>query len=229
MAIVLGARVETTSLAPTAPGGGEVKRTIIGNKGYVKVYIPYLYFSRRCCWPRPMVTIAGLRLKSLPLGTGARMNHQVIAGALCASLLIPLASAPARADVTGKPLVIDGDTLEIAGERIRLYGIAAPAPDQTCTAGGAPWRCGEEATYALAFETAYHWVTCKGEGHDREGRRVAVCYVGPYDLNALMVRKGWALADRRYASDYVDEEDEARAARRGLWRGEFVAPWEWRR
>lgn len=157
------------------------------------------------------------------------MNRQVTIVALCVSLLIAFVAAPARAEVTGKPRVIDGDTLEIAGERIRLYGIAAPAPDQTCTADGAEWSCGQEATFALIFETAYHWVTCKGDNRDRAGRLVAVCTIGPYDLNALMVRKGWALADRRYASDYVDEEEEARAARRGLWKGEFVAPWDWRR
>jgi endonuclease YncB( thermonuclease family) len=157
------------------------------------------------------------------------MNRQVTIAALGAALLIALVAVPARADVTGKPRVIDGNTLEIAGERIRLYGIAAPAPDQTCTAGGAQWSCGQEATFALTFETAYHWVTCKGDSRDRAGQRIAVCTIGPYDLNALMVRKGWALADRRYASDYVGEEEEARAAKRGLWRGEFVAPWEWRR
>jgi endonuclease YncB( thermonuclease family) len=83
--------------------------------------------------------------------------------------------------------------------------------------------------YALVFETAYHWVTCKGDNRDQAGHLIAVCTIGPYDLAALMVRKGWALADRRYASDYVDEEEEAKAAKRGLWKGQFVAPWEWRR
>lgn len=160
------------------------------------------------------------------------MSRQFTIVAFLASLLIALVVAPAppaRAEVTGKPRVIDGNTMEIAGERIRLYGIAAPAPDQTCTADGAEWSCGEEAMFALVFETAYHWVTCRGDSRDRAGQLVAVCTIGPYDLAALMVRKGWAVADRRYANDYVDEEDEARAARRGLWRGEFVPPWDWRR
>ena len=124
------------------------------------------------------------------------------------------ATTPARAGVTGKPRVISGDTLEVAGEGIRLYGIVAPAPDQTCTADGTEWSCGQEATLALVFETAYHWVTCRGANRDREGRLVAVCTIGSYALNALMVRKGWALADRRYVSDYVDEEEEAKAAKR---------------
>jgi hypothetical protein len=37
-----------------------------------------------------------------------------------------------------------------------------------------------------------------------------------------------ALAYRRYSRGYVDAEDEARKARRGMWRGTFVKPWEWR-
>ncbi len=44
-----------------------------------------------------------------------------------------------------------------------------------------------------------------------------------------MVSQGWALAYRRYSLDYVDDEAEARAARRGIWASEFVEPWEWRR
>ena len=55
-----------------------------------------------------------------------------------------------------------------------------------------------------------------------------MCYFGPYDLNARMVRNGWALAYRRYSMDYVEAEGEAKEAKRGMWKGEFVLPWEWR-
>ncbi len=44
-----------------------------------------------------------------------------------------------------------------------------------------------------------------------------------------MVSQGLALAYRRYSLDYVDEEADARAVRRGIWAGEFMKPWEWRR
>lgn len=142
--------------------------------------------------------------------------------------LFLLLSGPAFADVTGKPRVIDGDTIVIGSDRIRLYGIDAPEASQTCTADGKEWACGQEAMFALAFEMAEHWVTCKGDTRDQYGLLVAECYVGPYDLNARIVRNGWALALRRQSMDYVDEENEARMARRGLWRGEFVPPWEWR-
>jgi endonuclease YncB( thermonuclease family) len=148
---------------------------------------------------------------------------------LLAMLIMVVAVAPATADVTGKARVIDGDTIEVGGERVRLHGIDAPEAKQTCTAGGREWACGRDATFALAYEVGNHWVTCRGDQRDRYGRLIAVCYVGPHDLGERMVRGGWALAYRRYSMDYVDDEGAARQARTGMWRGEFVPPWEWRR
>jgi endonuclease YncB( thermonuclease family) len=134
------------------------------------------------------------------------------------------------ADLTGKPRIIDGDTIEMAGERIRLHGIDAPEVKQTCQrTDGSEYRCGDMATFALAEIIEKHWITCKGETRDRYGRRIAVCYAGPYDINAKMVRRGWALAYRKYSSDYIDEEEDARGRGVGLWAGEFVVPWKWRK
>ena len=141
-----------------------------------------------------------------------------------------LSISVAVADVTGKPRVIDGDTIEIAGERIRLHGIDAPESKQTCAdKAGREWRCGQDATFALAEMIGNHWITCKGDTRDRYRRLIAVCYAGPYDLNAKMVRQGWALAYRRYSIEYVDEEADAKVHKEGLWRGQFVTPWDWRR
>jgi hypothetical protein len=63
---------------------------------------------------------------------------------------------------------------------------------------------------------------------DRYGRVVAVCKIGGIDLNAEMVRAGFALAFRKYSLDYVEDEDDARQAKRGLWSGQFDPPWVWR-
>ena len=144
-------------------------------------------------------------------------------------LVVMLAAWSAHADVGGHPTVLDGDTLEVAGERIRLHGIDAPERRQQCVVDGAAWPCGTEASLALAARIAEHRVECEETDKDRYGRIVAVCRIGESDLNAWMVAEGWALAYRRYAMDYTGQEAAAEAARRGIWRGKFVVPWEWRR
>ena len=131
--------------------------------------------------------------------------------------------------LSGRARVVDGDSLALAGERIRLHGIDAPESAQTCRASGARWRCGERATRGLRERIGARTVACEERDRDRYGRVVAVCRAGGVDLNAWMVAQGWALAYRRYSRAYVDEEAAARSARRGLWRGDFVAPWDWRR
>ena len=139
-------------------------------------------------------------------------------------------SAAAQGRVlSGRARVVDGDSLALVGERIRLHGIDAPESAQTCVAGGARWRCGERAARALRERIGGRAVRCEERHVDRYGRIVAVCRAGGEDLNAWMVERGFALAYRRYSRAYVDEEAVARSARRGLWRGDFVAPWDWRR
>ena len=129
----------------------------------------------------------------------------------------------------GIPKVVDGDTIKIGRVRIRLHGIDAPESNQMCSSDGKEWRCGWEATNALANIVGKHWVTCIKTDVDRFKRIVAICRVGPINLNAWMVENGWAVAYRRYSLDYIREEEVSRASGRGLWRGEFIMPWDWRR
>ena len=136
---------------------------------------------------------------------------------------------PAHAEVSGQARVVDGDSLEIGGARIRLFGIDAPERGQSCQAGGDLWICGGLARVRLEERISGRAVVCEEKDRDRYGRIVAVCRAGGEDLNAWMVSEGWALAYRRYSEAYVDEEAEAKAARLGVWRGEFVPPWDWRR
>ena len=132
--------------------------------------------------------------------------------------------------VTGEARAIDGDTIEVDGTRIRLQGIDAPETRQSCTtADGASWACGRYATAVLAAAVASVEVTCTARGRDRYQRVVAVCWAGVVEVGRSMVAEGLALADRRFGRIYVPVEDAARAAARGIWAGEFEAPWDWRR
>ncbi|MFC5358166.1 thermonuclease family protein [Azospirillum himalayense] len=147
-----------------------------------------------------------------------------------ATALMLLVAAPAlAADLTGTASVIDGDTLEIRGTRIRLHGIDAPESQQFCQdSAGKNWRCGQMAALALSERIGRRTVTCEQKDKDRYGRVVAACFVGGENLNAWMAANGWAMAYQQYSKDYVGAEATARAARAGIWAGTFQPPWEWR-
>jgi endonuclease YncB( thermonuclease family) len=130
----------------------------------------------------------------------------------------------------GAARVVDGDSLEMAGRRVRLYGIDAPEAVQICKdAAGADWRCGEAARDALADLLDGRIARCESRGADRYGRTLATCgVVGTPDLGAWLVNAGWAVAYDGRQRVYLAEEGLARAARRGLWGGAFERPAEWR-
>ena len=129
------------------------------------------------------------------------------------------------------PRIVDADTLEVAGQKVRLQGIDAPESAQSCRqAGGQRYQCGDHATEALWTRIGADAVTCTIEGRDRYLRALGICYAADgTDLNGWLVSQGHALAYRRYSTKYVPQEDQAKAAQAGLWAGEFIKPWDWRR
>lgn len=141
-------------------------------------------------------------------------------------------SAPAKSApkvIAGRATVVDGDGVEIGGVKIRLFGVDAPEIDQYCNrADGTRWRCGQYATVELDRTIAGREVTCAVRDKDRYGRPVAVCRVAEIDLAAAQTKSGLAVAYRKFTRDYVDEEDDARSAKRGVWSGRFEMPWDWR-
>ena len=150
---------------------------------------------------------------------------------LLLGLLVALASVPAYAaePIVGQASVIDGDTIEIGGQKIVLYGIDAPESAQICAVGGKSTPCGQLAAGALADRIGQQTVTCAPRGHEQDGLVAAVCSAGGDELNGWMVSQGMALAYRLFSNDYVRHERKAEKEKTGVWAGYFVKPWDWRR
>jgi endonuclease YncB( thermonuclease family) len=140
-----------------------------------------------------------------------------------------VAVTPPEGVVSGPARVIDGDTIDIAGTRIRLEGIDAPEAGQTCQdARGMIWPCGTAATREMVHMTADKSVDCYSRGLDKYGRLLGICFVGDLDVNAELVRRGLAWAFVKYSRHYVGEEAAARALKVGLWQGVAQPAWEYR-
>jgi endonuclease YncB( thermonuclease family) len=126
----------------------------------------------------------------------------------------------------GSYSVVDGDTLAVSGERLRLEGIDAPELAQDCEdANGSPYACGAAAKQVLTnFVESAAW-ECSGTRRDRYDRLLVVCKRGLDDLGELLVASGVVVADGRYAA----AEAKAREAAKGIWSGRFERPSDWRR
>ena len=120
--------------------------------------------------------------------------------------------------------VIDGDTVELAGTKFRLWAIDAPELKQTC----AGWPAGALAKTALELMTNGREITCEPKSTDRYGRTVALCRADGRDLGAAMVKLGMAWAFRVYSRDYVEQEEFARNNLRGVHAYECQPAWIWR-
>ena len=127
--------------------------------------------------------------------------------------------------------ITDGDSLRAGDIRIRIHGMDAPEMRQTCNdKQKEAYHCGVAARDYLASSLGDKPVLrCEHLDTDRYQRFVMRCYHRGIDIGAGMVRAGWAIAYRRYAKDYISDEAEARAAKRGLWSGTFQKPEEWRK
>ena len=129
----------------------------------------------------------------------------------------------------GPVVVADGDSLRMGGRKVRLHGIDAPELDQSCRlANDKSYRCGREARNFLKQLISRREVKCTLIDIDRYDRDVAVCRAGDTELNSAMVSNGWALAYRHHSGNYIKVEKSARQKQKGIWRGKFENPQEWR-
>ncbi|HPF23135.1 MAG TPA: thermonuclease family protein [Hyphomonas sp.] len=116
--------------------------------------------------------------------------------------------------IGGTASVIDGDTIEIHGERIRIDGYDTPESGSMC----GTINVYQKASNALADFVWHKNVVCDTNGKDRYGRRIADCKAGGKSVAEYMVEQGWARDWPKYSNRaYADEERKARAAKRGLW------------
>ena len=160
----------------------------------------------------------------------SRSPRSTPGGPLAIAALIALLASPTHAEtLSGHARVVDGDTLAVSGQRVRLNGIDAPETRQACARDGRQWACGKASTQAMRALVGRNPVRCEISGRDKYGRSIGACFVNGRDVQQELVRQGLALAYRKYSTLYVPDEDEAREARRGLWSGSFVEPWRWRR
>jgi len=126
--------------------------------------------------------------------------------------------------------VIDGDTFQLADTRIRILDIDAPELGQICkTSTGKSYKCGESSAKALGELLDLGRVRCAGRKTDSYGRLLATCTVGGQDIGALMVAAGEAVAFVKYGRTYLPQQVDAQKAGRGLWRGTFEMPWDFRK
>lgn len=125
--------------------------------------------------------------------------------------------------------VVDGDTIRIGDVSYRIHGIDAPEASQKCTASEKKqWLCGVEAMKELFSIVHSESLRCDPMETDGYGRVIAVCWIGDTDVGKTMVRRGYAWAFRKFSSDYVRDEEQAKMERLGIWRAETEAAWVYR-
>ncbi len=148
-----------------------------------------------------------------------------------AGFAIMRAWKPHEPALAGQASVVDGDTLRLHGNRIRLSGIDAPEHDQLCIdAVGRSYHCGALAANRLSDWLDRRPVTCTPLDHDQYDRTDATCSVAGQDIGEWLVSNGLALRYPQFDREgrYVEAEEKAKASQAGLWRGRFREPWQYR-
>ena len=215
-------------------GAGLGRARVIGLDG--EVYLTLLIAGLLLVASLPLLSaLTGLRLPRLA-GTALSPAAMAIAIVLLAAagaaawyakggrLAVPniAANLPLIAGsrpLEGRAYAVSGDSLHIGGTTVRLSGIEAPEQDQRCGTGNRRWRCGAAASEALSRLVNGRIVSCALSGNDGKGRPLASCTAGRTEINAELVRRGHVFAETGLFARYASLENEARAAKAGLWAG----------
>ena len=137
-----------------------------------------------------------------------------------------------------KVVVVDGDTLVLDGRTTQLYGINAPARSQTCRSfrTGQDWPCGQDAARILRILVG-GGIACRIAPKELSlNRTAAICFAGPFEVNAEMVIRGWAVAEWLQSADpreppsvhrYMIYQEAAEDLEAGIWDSVFEPPERW--
>ena len=140
--------------------------------------------------------------------------------------------------ISGIAKVTDGDTIQINEKKIRFFGIDAPEKKQQCRK---PWLtmsfisfskdypCGQISTDKLKNKINNKLIICKWTNKDKYKRYIAECFKDKININAWMVRNGYAVAYEKYSKKFVSMQKIAEKNKSGLWEGSFDMPWDWRK
>ena len=171
------------------------------------------------------------RKRWIAIATGsACLLALVTAGVVTAAYLkAPPPAAPDNDVIAGPAEAIDGGTLMVAGQTLRLEDIDAPPATLVCRDGAWKYRCGDDARNGLAAALGKGPVECVHAHPVAGGQLAALCRNETgLDIAAIQVESGWAVNDIRRSSRYIAEEARARTGGRGLWRNDFAQPELWK-
>ncbi len=160
--------------------------------------------------------------------SGKAMNSRIVGflGLALGALVLPAAAE----EISGRARVMDSNTIEIDGRRVRLAGVDAPDLAQTCpTKKGEDYACGRISAQTLVALVKDGPLTCVGDKTDAAGRLLARCAIRGFDVGEQYVMTGRAFADPETGADYRRAEATAEKLREGMWRGPFQKPWDWRK
>ena len=141
-------------------------------------------------------------------------------------------------EIKGYAKIIDGDTIKINSNKIRLHGIDAPETKQKCKKErlksfffslDIDYPCGKISTNNLIRKVNNQIIKCYIKDIDRYKRFIGECYKENTNLNAWLVKNGYAVAYRKYSKKFISQENLAKKKKIGLWSGTFEMPWKWRK
>jgi endonuclease YncB( thermonuclease family) len=160
-----------------------------------------------------------------------KQRHNLMRALALTAAVVLMASTASAETIAGRASIIDADTLEIHGERIRILDIDAPESRQPCQSiDGAEWRCGQRAALAVSDWIGARPVSCETSKRDRYRRWLAHCTIAGENLAVWIAANGWGIPYRDCACAAVrDAAESAKSKRLGIWSGSFIAPWEWRK